>query len=96
MTGIYIVNDIEYQEDKIYKFKDLLTFDNKQLPAFVFEPKLLISTTTGENLRIKKITNEYFILSKPISKNSGIRTDDDNPEYPKTIKLDIWIADYKN
>lgn len=95
-AGIYIVNDLEFKENKKFRFNDLLTFDNKPLPDFVHSPKLIISTSTGENLRIEKVTNEYFILGKPISKNNCIVLEEDNPKYPVIIKFDIWIADYKN
>ncbi|MFM9838840.1 MAG: hypothetical protein ACKVOQ_11285 [Cyclobacteriaceae bacterium] len=94
-AGIYIVTDLEFKENKMFKFRDLLTIDHKHLPELTNAPKLLINTSTGENLRIEKVTNEYFILGKPISKNYSLVNETDNPEYPKILKFDIWIADYK-
>lgn len=94
-AGIYIVNDLTFKVDKIFKFQDLLTIDKKRLPSFSYAPKLMIITNTGENIRIKKVTNEYFILGEPISKNYSILTEQGNPEYPKLLKFDLWIADYK-
>lgn len=95
-AGIYIVNDIDFKENKVYKFEDLLTIDNKSLPRFSHPPKLIINTNTGENLRIKEITDSYFILSKPIAKYYFISDERTNPEYPKIIKFDVWIGDYKS
>lgn len=93
-AGIYIVTDLEFKENRIFKFKDLSTIDNKHLPDLAHAPRLLITTSTGENLRIEKITNEYFILGKPISKSYSLFQEGDNPKYPKILKFDIWIADY--
>jgi len=93
-AGIYIINDLNYKEDSVYKFEDLLTIDNKNLPNFAYPPKLIINTSTGENLRIKKVTNDCFILSSPIQKSSSLLIGE-NPNYPKNLKFDIWIADYK-
>lgn len=94
-AGIYIVNGLEYKEGKKFRFKDFLTIDNKHLPDFGYSPKLIINSSTGENLRIVKVTSEYFILSKPLLK-SGYLQLDDNPYYPDIVKFDVWIADYKN
>jgi hypothetical protein len=94
-AGIYIVTDLEFKENKIFKFQDLLTIDHKHLPELTNAPKLLINTRTGENLRIEKVTNEYFILGKPISETYSIYEEGVNPKYPKVLKFDIWIADYK-
>jgi heme/copper-type cytochrome/quinol oxidase subunit 2 len=94
-AGIYIINDLSFKENKVYKFKDLLTIDNKHLPEFAYAPKLIISTSTGENLRVEKVTNEFFVLAEPMSKNSYLVVEEDDPSYPKILKFDIWIADYK-
>lgn len=94
-AGIYIVNDLNYKEDSIYMFADLLTIDNKHLPDFAYEPKLIINTSTGENLRIKKVTLDYFVLGSPIKKSGFLMLEGENPKYPKKLTFDIWIADYK-
>ena len=94
-AGIYIVNDIEFKENREYKFEDLKTIDNKNLPKFSYSPKLIINTSTGENLRIKKVTNTYFILSTPISKHFSYWAEGDNANYPNVVKFDVWIANYK-
>ena len=94
-AGIYIVNDLTFKVDKIIKFQNLLTIDKKSLPSFSYAPKLMIITNTGENIRIKKVTNEYFILGEPISKNYSILAEQGDPDYPKILKFDLWIADYK-
>ena len=94
-AGIYIVNDIVYNEDQEYRFEDLKTIDNKKLPTFLYPPKLIINTSTGENLRIKKVTTTSFILSAPIAKSYSLFADGDNKDYPKVVKFDVWIADYK-
>ena len=94
-AGVYIVNDLEFKEEKEYKFEDLKTIDNKPLPRFTSEPKLIISTNTGENLRIEKVTTDFFVLGKPISKNYAFIDSKDNPNYPKILIFDIWIADYR-
>ena len=94
-AGIYIVNDLKYKEDSIYLFSNLITIDNKHLPDFAYEPKLIINTRTGENLRIKKVTLDYFVLGSPINKSGFIMTEQENPKYPKELTFDIWIADYR-
>lgn len=94
-AGIYIISDLDFKENKVYKFKDLLTIDNKHLPDFAYIPKLIINTSTGENLRIEKLTTEFFVLGRSISKHSFLAIEDENPNYPKILKFDIWIADYK-
>ncbi|MFT4806460.1 MAG: heme/copper-type cytochrome/quinol oxidase subunit 2 [Psychroserpens sp.] len=94
-AGIYIVTDNEFKAGKVYKFEDLESIDKKRLPVFEYAPKLIISTNTGENLRIDTITNEFFILAKPIIKNGFIMLERNNPIYPKSVKFDVWIADYK-
>lgn len=94
-AGIYIVTDLEYKENKVYEFKNLFTIDEKHLPDFAYVPKLMIITNTGENLRIEKVTNEFFTLTKPISKNGFLLVEQENPDYPEVVKFDIWIADYK-
>ena len=94
-AGIYIITDLKFEENKIFKFHDLLTIDKKHLPELTDIPKLLITTSTGENLRIEKLTNEYFILGKPISKFFYLSTEEGNPKYPKELRFDVWIADYK-
>ena len=94
-AGVYIVNDCEFAEGKEYNFKDLRTIDGKELPKFSFAPKLIINTSTGENLRIKAVTNTYFVLGRPITKELYLITDGANPGYPKKVKFDVWIADYK-
>lgn len=93
--GTYIVNDLVFKEGKQYRFTELLTIDNKHLPEFANKPKLIIITNTGENLRIKDVTSKYFILSHPIKKANYIEFQEDNPEYPKELKFDVWIADYE-
>jgi hypothetical protein len=94
-AGVYIVNNIEYKEDKEYEFGSLRTIDNKPLPKFSFPPKLIINTSTGENLRIKKVTTHSFVLGQAITKAQVIALDQDNKDYPQSVKFDVWIADYK-
>lgn len=94
-AGTYIVNDLNYIDNKKYKFEDLTTINNKKLPKFSFAPKLIINVCTGENFRVIEVTNEYFILGRPLSKNNFLVLDQDNANYPKVIKFDVWIADYK-
>jgi hypothetical protein len=92
---IYIVGGIKFKEDSIYKFSSLKTIDNAGLPEFTFPPELIIKTNTGENLRIKKLTNGSFILGKQLFEGNFLMADE-NPTYKKTeLKFDIWIADYK-
>jgi len=93
-AGIYIVSDIKFKEDSIYYFKLLKTIDNKPLPIFNTNPKLIINTNTGENLRIKELTKNYFILEKYKSKNIVLSVGKNQEYTPIELRFDIWIADY--
>ena len=94
-ASIFIVNDLEFVENKEYRFDALKTIDNQYLPKFLYPPKLIINTSTGENLRIKNITPTAFVLSRPLSKNTVFWAEEDNPNYPKVVTFDVWIADYR-
>jgi hypothetical protein len=94
-AGVYIVNDLDFKAGKEYKFDELRTIDDKPLPKFSFAPKLIVSTATGENLRIITVTPTSFTLGEPITRYNSFVAEEANKNYPKTLKFDVWIADYK-
>ncbi|TAH40107.1 MAG: hypothetical protein EYC69_11910 [Bacteroidetes bacterium] len=94
-AGIYIVSDLKFRGDSLYKFSSLRTIDNKSLPQFKTAPKILISTKEGFTVPIKFITDSSFEFYRPYGFLLAEEGNYKRPETATLTKIDLWIADYK-
>ncbi len=93
-SQLFIVSGLEYEENnQKFVFNELKTVNGDRLPTFEHSPKIIVETSTGENLRIVETTSKYFILDKPIKKHWSLSTGE-NEQYPDILEFDVWIVNY--